>query len=105
MYVQCIEDIIASNPIFLRNILLDCLPFEGNDPLHARKNNTKATMDPSSSSCQFSRSNDEVDSVRRHEEESCMSLAIRIINIAKDKVKQDVHLQIQEKELLHGVQY
>lgn len=108
---QSVEDIVSSNPIFIRNILLDCLPFEGTDPLSAgrRRNATVDTTaqsisDPEELPSEKHEGNGiEERTYRSHEEQSCMSLAQRIIGLAKDRIKLEVYLQFQEKSLLQNV--
>ena len=115
--VQSIEDIVGSNPTFIRNILLDCLPFEGTDPLCAGKSKSKLSTTTATivskehgsaaiSSVEMGNSSSSkgiIDPKTRHQEEqSCTSLAVRIIKLAKLKLKKDVELQFQEKSLLES---
>jgi hypothetical protein len=112
--LQSIEDIVSTDPVFIRNVLLDCLPFEGSDPLSAGKKKTAHTSTSTKTDlASASGDNDSLDSkaaqqqqqgrTREREEESCAGLAVRIIKLARLKLREDIDLKFQERSLMMTV--
>lgn len=87
--LQTIEDIVNAEPSHIVNILLDCLPFEGSDPLVAAKNKTMMKDE------EFKESPES-----NNREKSCEYLASRVILLAKQKIRQELELNHQQLSFL-----